>query len=127
MSHKFTAAIKAGGDSIYSKFRFDCQVMKDLSDPDKGSYAATFNCNSDVTVPKFWSEGSDKAPKPERTLIGTYTEWTTQGLGFDSFEGTIGDGRIYLTTGKGIVIKGAIKGGPDEGQTITGRGTWTQA
>ncbi|KJA20684.1 hypothetical protein HYPSUDRAFT_783543 [Hypholoma sublateritium FD-334 SS-4] len=36
-------------------------------------------------------------------------------------------GRIFIKTGKGITIKGPISGGPTEGQTIVGSGTWTKA
>jgi len=86
------------------------------------STKTVFNINADVTVPVFNSTG---APK-ERTLDVTFDD-KLQRVGYDTFTGSIGEGRIYIRTAKGVVIKGEIEGGPEEGQSFIGAGTWTKA
>ncbi|GJJ14408.1 hypothetical protein Clacol_008672 [Clathrus columnatus] len=116
---KSTALIKPGNDSYYSKFKLEGQWRNDetgINTP------WTFNVNSDVSVNKFWTVGADKTP-PQRTLEYTYDN-SSQFIGFDRFSGSIGGGRIYIRTDKGVVFKGEIKGGPEEGQSFTGAGTW---
>jgi hypothetical protein len=80
---------------------------------DEGTVSFTFNVNSDVTVPKFWSD--------DDALTILYDDIP---MGFDSFRGSIGGSRIFIKTDKGITIKGQIHGGPREGQTFVGSGTW---
>lgn len=82
----------------------------------------TFNLNTDVTVPAF---SSLDAPDEKKLVL----EWATedQFLGYDRFSGEIGGGRIFLQTSKGIIVKGAIVGGPTRGQGFVGAGTWTRA
>ena len=85
-------------------------------DPDEGTVPVNFNANSDVSVPKFWSD-----------LKGLTLLYTKVVSGYTSFTGTIGNGRIFLKTEKGpVTIKGPIHGGPEEGQTFVGSGTWIQ-
>lgn len=116
--------IRPQDGTLYSKFKLDGEMWLNDADHDEGKVPISFNCNADITVPKFWSDGADKNP-PLRSLSGTYNDWTAQGAGYDSFRGTIGENRIYLKTGKGVVIKGKISGGPTSGQTIVGSGTWS--
>ncbi|KAJ7159213.1 hypothetical protein C8R43DRAFT_994179 [Mycena crocata] len=123
MSRMFGAMIRAEDNSIYSKFKLQGKMWVNGQDQDEGTVPITFNCNSDVAVPRFWSEGSNANP-PGYCLIGRYDNWATQGIGHDEFRGTIGEGKIFLKTSKGVVIKGSISGGPATGQTIVGAGTW---
>ncbi len=111
------ATIPAEETSTYSKFTAKGGKWVNSDDHDEGVVPMAYNINSDVTVPKFWSD------KKALTLL--YESEYLVG-GFDSFRGTIGDGRVFIKTGKGITIKGPIHGGPEEGQTIVGSGTWVQ-
>ncbi|KIK02745.1 hypothetical protein K443DRAFT_509710 [Laccaria amethystina LaAM-08-1] len=116
MSRTSFATIKAEETSFYSKFTIKGEKFVNPNDPDEGTVPVTFNANSDVSVPKFWSD-----PKG-LTLL--YDEVVS---GYTSFRGTIGNGRIFLKTEKGpVTIKGPIHGGPSEGQTFVGSGTWIQ-
>lgn len=116
MSRTSYATINAGDNALYSKFTIKGAKYVNPDDHDEGIVPITFNANSDVPVPKFWSD-----PKG-LTLL--YDEGVS---GYTSFRGTIGDGRIFLKTEKGpITIKGPIHGGPSEGQTFVGSGTWVQ-
>jgi hypothetical protein len=83
---------------------------------------ATFNINADVAVKRFHSKDA-----PQKMTLTV--EWTDkeQFLGYDRFSGSIGGGRIYIKTEKGIKVKGEIVGGPSDGQTFVGAGTWTKA
>ena len=115
MSNTSFATIAAGDNNVYSKFTIKGSMWVNPNDHDEGTVPITFNANSDVSVPKFSS--ADKALK----LL-----YTTFDAGYDSFRGTIGDGKIFVKTGKGITIKGSITGGPAEGQSFVGSGTWIQ-
>lgn len=115
MSLTSYATIKAEDTPNYSKFTAKGGMWVNPADHDEGVVATSFSVNSDVTVPKFWSG--------EKALSLLYEPDMISG-GFDSFRGTIGDGKIFIKTGKGITIKGPISGGPAEGQTIVGSGTW---
>ncbi len=117
MSQTSYATIKAEDTSVYSKFTAKGGMWVNPADHDEGVVATSYSVNSDVTVPKFWSG--------EKALTLLYDSDMISG-GFDSFRGTIGDGKIFIKTGKGITIKGPISGGPAEGQTIVGSGTWTK-
>ncbi|KJA18044.1 hypothetical protein HYPSUDRAFT_191405 [Hypholoma sublateritium FD-334 SS-4] len=117
MSLTSYATIKAEDTPNYSKFTAKGGMWVNPADHDEGVVATSFSVNSDVTVPKFWSA--------EKALTLLYDNDALSG-GFDSFRGTIGDGKIFIKTGKGITIKGPISGGPSEGQTIVGSGTWTK-
>ncbi|KAF9072601.1 hypothetical protein BDP27DRAFT_1360918 [Rhodocollybia butyracea] len=115
MSNTSFATIAAEDLPNYSKFTAKGLKWVNPNDHDEGTTPVTFNINSDVTVPKFWSEN--------KGLTLLYDDIP---MGFDSFRGNIGGGTIFIKTGKGITIKGPIQGGPEEGQTITGSGTWLQ-
>jgi hypothetical protein len=80
------------------------------------------NVNSDTFISRFRSKDAPKA----RTLTVDHTS-LHQFLGYDGFQGSIGHGRIYLRTDRGITIKGEIEGGPDEGHTFVGAGSWTRS
>jgi hypothetical protein len=82
----------------------------------------TFNVNSDVALHRFKSQD---APQ-EKKLTASYTS-LDQFLGYDRFNGSIGGGRIFIKTEKGVKVKGAIEGGPGDGQTFTGAGTWARS
>ncbi|GJJ14407.1 hypothetical protein Clacol_008671 [Clathrus columnatus] len=111
----YKALIKLDGSSAgavyYSKFKVEVFVP----DSETGvTMTYVYNINSDVSVSKFSSKG---APK-ERALDATVG---ARGLaGFDRFSGAIGDGRIYIRTDNGVIIKGPITGGPEEGQSFVG-------
>ncbi|KJA17090.1 hypothetical protein HYPSUDRAFT_146919 [Hypholoma sublateritium FD-334 SS-4] len=111
------ATIHAEDPTIYSKFTAKGGMWVNSLDHDEGVVAISYSVNSDVTVPKFWSA--------EKALLLLADPDMING-GFDSFRGTIGNGQIFIKTGKGITIKGPICGGPSEGQTIVGSGTWTK-
>ena len=113
---------KGDGGSFYSKFKLEGEMWANENDHDEGKVPISFNCNSDVTVPAFWSEGSSKNP-PVRGIECTVSN-RLDASGHDSFRGTISDGKIYMKTSKGVVVKGKIKGGPTTGQTFVGSGTW---
>lgn len=83
---------------------------------------ATFNINSDVTVPSFYS-----AEAPVRKTLSVEGSSEEQFFGFDEFSGEIGGGRIFIMTRKGLKVKGVIVGGPEKGQSFVGSGTWTRA
>jgi hypothetical protein len=83
---------------------------------------AVFNINSDVLIESFKSEGAQEM----RTLSLTYTS-ISQAIGFQRFEGTVGENKIYIMLERGMVVKGKIVGGPAKGQTFVGAGTWTRA
>ncbi|GJJ08854.1 hypothetical protein Clacol_003074 [Clathrus columnatus] len=109
----------APNQTVYSKYR----IEGTLDNPETGIKEIwTFNVNSDVAVPRFWSVSADKKP-PERTVLGTYTDMS-QFAGFDRFSGAIGDSKFYLRTDRGVVFKGDIVGDPTEGQSFTSAGTW---
>jgi hypothetical protein len=116
MSQTSFATINAEDNSIYSKFTVKGAMYNNPNDRDEGTVTISFNANSDVSVPKFWSDA--------KALVLLYTEVTA---GFDTFRGNIGGGKIFLKTGKGITIKGDIHGGPPEGQNFVGSGTWIQS
>ncbi|KAF9072605.1 Aa1-PRI4 [Rhodocollybia butyracea] len=115
MANSSSATIVEVDLATYSKFNVKGVKWVNPDDHDEGTVPVTFNVNSDVTVPKFWSDAN--------ALTLLYDEIP---MGFDSFRGSIGEGRIFIKTGKGITIKGPIHGGPREGQTFTGSGTWLQ-
>ena len=117
MSLTSYATIKAEDTSVYSKFTVKGGMWVNPADHDEGVVATSYSINSDVTVPKFWSG--------DKTLTLLYDNDMITG-GFDSFRGTVGAGTIFIKTGRGITIKGPISGGPAEGQTIVGSGTWTK-
>lgn len=83
---------------------------------------SVFNINADVMVPAF---SSIQAPA-RATLI---VEWSSESqlIGKDKFTGEIGGGRIYIKTDKGLVIKGAIAGGPAQVHSFSGGGSWARA
>ncbi|KAG8788204.1 hypothetical protein FRC12_014834 [Ceratobasidium sp. 428] len=82
----------------------------------------TFNINSDVPVPAF---KSDKGLN-ESQLDLRYVPSRGQPNGLSSFYGMVGDRRIYLEIPSwGIVVEGAVVGGPDVGVTFVGNGNWT--
>ncbi|KAF8598450.1 hypothetical protein BDV93DRAFT_526725 [Ceratobasidium sp. AG-I] len=83
---------------------------------------SNFNINADVTVPAFFS-----AEAPARKTLNVEAISEDQFLGFDEFSGEIGGGRIFIVTKKGVKIKGEIVGGPDQGQSFVGAGSWTRA
>ncbi|CAA7262425.1 unnamed protein product [Cyclocybe aegerita] len=116
MSNTSFATIKAEDNAIYSKFTVKGAMWNNPADHDEGSVPITFNANSDVAVPKFYS-----ADKSLTLLYDTFT------AGYDTFRGNIGGGKIFFKTGKGITIKGDVTGGPAEGQNFVGSGTWIQA
>ncbi|GJJ14401.1 hypothetical protein Clacol_008665 [Clathrus columnatus] len=116
MSKTAKGLIRAENHDVYSKFKLECSFGNQTND------IWTFNVNSDIALPKFWSFGADKSPI-RRNLIVTYDN-PLQFSGFDRFYGSIGDGKIYVRTDKGVTLKGPIAGGPIEGQTFTGAGTW---
>jgi len=115
-------SIKAGDASTYSKFEITINIINPETDINT---KYTYTCNSDVRVKKFWTAGSENHP-PDNVLFTIYPEGDFGDIatGFDSFSGSIGAKKIYIKTGKGIVTKGDIEGGPEEGQTIRGSGTW---
>ncbi|CAA7262444.1 unnamed protein product [Cyclocybe aegerita] len=116
MSHTCPATIEAGEHRIYSKFTIKGAMWNNPEDHDEGTVPIFFTVDSDVSLPRFSSVG--------RGLTVHYDK--LQG-GFDTFRGNIGGGKIFIRTGQGVVIKGRIDGGPDEGQNFVGSGTWTQA
>ncbi|KAF9058465.1 hypothetical protein BDP27DRAFT_1408284 [Rhodocollybia butyracea] len=103
MSNTSFATIAAEDLPNYSKFTAKGLKWVNPADHDEGTTPVTFNINSDVTVPKFWSEN--------KGLTLLYDDIP---MGFDSFRGNIGGGIIFIKTGKGVTIKGPIQGGPDE-------------
>jgi hypothetical protein len=110
--------ITAVDDDIASKYTFKTTLV----DNETGNAEPyTYNINADVSVRRFSSKG---APSDE-TLTVEYAN-REQFLGHDRFSGSIGGGRIYIKTEKGIKIKGEIEGGPIDGQTFVGSGTWTK-
>ena len=116
MANTSFATIKAEDNAIYSKFTIKGAMWNNPADHDEGTVTISFNANSDVAVPKFWSD--DKA------LVLLYDGFNA---GFDTFRGNIGAGKIFVKTGKGLTIKGNIYGGPPEGQNFVGSGTWIQS
>jgi len=110
------------GETIYSKFRLEGKLKNPVTEVDE---IWAFNVNSDVSVVKFFSRGADKVPI-QYTLVGSWTKME-QFSGFDRFSGSIGGGRIYIKTTNGIVFKGEIVGGPAEGQSFVGSGTWLKS
>ncbi|KAJ6499813.1 Aa1-PRI4 [Mycena vulgaris] len=116
--------IRAQDGGLYSKF-IDGEMRLNGDDHGEGKVPISFNCNTNITVLRFWSDGSEKNP-PFRSLTCTYNDWTAQGAGYDSCRGTIGEGRIYLNTGKGVVIKGKMEVMEGTGQVIVGSGTWSK-
>ncbi|KAF9072603.1 Aa1-PRI4 [Rhodocollybia butyracea] len=113
MSNESFATIAAEDLPVYNMFIVRGVQWANPDDNDEGTIPVAYTINSDVTVPKFWSD--DKA------LALLYDDIP---MGFDSFRGSIGNGRIFIETGKGVTIKGPIHGGPEEGQSFTGSGTW---
>ena len=110
------------GNNVYSKFKLEGRWENSQT----GVYERwVFNINSDVALPAFHSPGADKNP-PQWNLTGIW-QVNTQFTGFDRFSGSIGEGRIYIHTDKGLVFKGAIIGGPDEGSSFVGAGTWIKS
>jgi hypothetical protein len=103
---------------ITSKYTLKCYLPNEETGiPEQWTY----NINADVSLKRF---KSTDAPD-ERALAAEYSN-TEQFLGYDRFNGSIGSGRIYIKTEKGIKIKGTIEGGPQDGQTFVGAGTWTK-
>lgn len=114
------ASIFTGDDGETTKYT----IQTSWNDPTTGiSLPTVFNINSDILVEKFKSVG---APA-EETLVLEYRSDSSQPVGFQKFSGIIGGGRIYIQIDGGIVIKGDIMGGPEQGQTFVGAGTWTRA
>ena len=112
-SKTFGAFIKPQGaeGTVHSKFVLEGAWL----DPETEiSVRWTYNINSDVSVPAFNSPDALDKP-PVYALSGTGWVRDSQFTGYDSFSGTFGEGRIYIKTGKGLVIKGPIVGGPDAG------------
>jgi hypothetical protein len=111
--------VTAVDDDVTSKYT----LRTWWTNPESGiDEPATFNINADVAVKRFKSTGA-----PDTKTLNL--EWTDkdQFLGYDRFSGSIGGGRIYIKTEKGIKVKGEIVGGPTDGQTFVGAGTWTKA
>ena len=73
-----------------------------------------------MTVPAFHTKGA-----PASMTLGITWDYYMQFLGYDTFTGSIGAGRIFISTGKGVIFKGQIEGGPEIGQRFVGAGTWT--
>ncbi|CAE6420943.1 unnamed protein product [Rhizoctonia solani] len=123
--YKDNAWIVAPGVGSGQISKFTVVTFWTLSE-DQPSVRYTYNINSDVAVPHFQSKGGEV-----RTL--TMKAVTGQGGpgGFTRCEGSIGEGKIYLTiqndSGSPVIIKGAIEGGPKYGQSITGHGTWARS
>ena len=118
-SKPLTALVKPGAD-IYSKF----VVRGRWLDPEREVYIAwDYNIHSDVPVTTFKSPGSTDEP-PKYALNGTWQD-KQQFRGFSYFKGSIGNGRIYIKTTTGVVIKGPIEGGPDEEQIFVGSGKFS--
>ncbi|CAA7262427.1 unnamed protein product [Cyclocybe aegerita] len=116
MSHSCPATIEAGDEAIYSKFTIKGAMWNNPADHDEGTVPIVFTADADVSLPRFSS-----VDKGLTLLYNTFKG------GFDTFRGNIGNGTIFIRTGKGIVIKGKIHGGPDDGQDIVGSGTWIEA
>ena len=125
-SKTFGAFIKPQGaeGTVHSKFVLEGAWL----DPETEiSVRWTYNINSDVSVPAFNSPDALDKP-PVYALSGTSWVRDSQFTGYDSFSGTFGEGRIYIKTRKGLVIKGPIVGGPDAGgQCFVGYGTFANA
>ncbi|KAG8707671.1 hypothetical protein FRC09_001675 [Ceratobasidium sp. 395] len=84
----------------------------------------TFNINSDIPVPAF---KTDREPNESQLNI-RYVPSRGQPNGLSSFNGVIGNGRIYLEIPSwGIVVEGSIVGGPKAGTKFVGSGNWTTA
>jgi hypothetical protein len=110
--------VTAVDDDIASKYT----VKATLDNPETGIPEQwTYNINADVAVKRFKSTGA-----PDQRVLSLEYGNTGQFLGYDRFNGSIGSGRIYIKTEKGIKIKGTIEGGPTDGQTFVGAGTWTK-
>jgi hypothetical protein len=108
------------GYAIYSKFRIEVR----LPDPRSDIHTILiFNVNSDIPLPKFHSDGADR--KPVQTLLTVVYKDQEQFTGFHRFSGKIGEKRIWIETDRGIVFKGGIVGGPEEGVSLGGSGSWT--
>jgi hypothetical protein len=108
-------------DSVVFTTKYTLHVMMPNSVTDVNEHYA-LNVNADVFISRFNSKDAPKA----RTLTVVYTSMN-QFLGYDGFQGSIGCGRFYLQTDQGIIIKGEIEGGPVDGQTFVGVGTWTRS
>ncbi|KAG8768171.1 hypothetical protein FRC12_005732 [Ceratobasidium sp. 428] len=84
----------------------------------------TFNINSDIPLPAF---KTDRGPN-ESQLDIRYVPSRGQPNGLSTFNGVIGNGRIYLEIPSwGIVVEGSIVGGPKAGTKFVGSGNWTTA
>ncbi|KAJ3506794.1 hypothetical protein NLJ89_g6666 [Agrocybe chaxingu] len=116
MPYTCPATIEAGHHDIYSKFIIKGVMWNNPAEHDEGTVPIFFTADAGVFLPKFSSVNK-----------GLTVHYDTFNGGFDTFRGNIGDGRIFIRTGQGIVIKGAIDGGPDEGQDFVGSGTWMEA
>ncbi|KAF5353352.1 hypothetical protein D9756_007806 [Leucocoprinus leucothites] len=84
----------------------------------------TFNVNADVAVPKFYSPGAQQGMY---SLSGTKPNGFESMVGYDTFTGSVGGGRFYIRTRKGVIIKGPIVGGTREGVSFVGSGTWMKS
>jgi hypothetical protein len=105
-------------NSVTSKYTFHW-FWKDLESGME--IPISYNINSDVSIPSFHSKGA-----PDRKeLTVTYIPEEGEPNGYNRFSGSIGNGRIYIKT-KNLKIQGPIVGGPVEGQTFVGAGTWTR-
>ena len=118
MSQNYKGQIDKPGDDVSTKYVVQVFVPNAETGITKKH---TYNINADVTVPSFGTK-----PAKQRSLDVTVSD-SMQTLGFDTFTGSIGDGRIYIRTAKGVVMKGEILGGPEDGQTFVGSGTWSSA
>jgi hypothetical protein len=111
-----------GHSGIYSKFLLEGAFENPEAEVEE---VWSLNVNSDVAIISFHSVGANQDP-PERRLVSVYQS-IVQLTGFDKISGSIGNGKIYIHTQRGVVIKGDIIGGPKTGQTFIGAGTWTRA
>jgi len=125
MSNKTAVLIRPEGPPdlhLYSKYRLEGR----WENRETGILEIwTLNVNTDIPIPRFNSKGANNSP-PESNLTATY-ENNNQFIGFDRFSGSIGGGRFYLRTDKGVVVKGEIEGGPEEGQSFVGSGSWIKS
>ncbi|GJJ15160.1 hypothetical protein Clacol_009435 [Clathrus columnatus] len=121
MAHRSQALIRPENPAVYSKFRIEAIDYNPETDFKE---LTILNVNSDVAVIKFSSIDAEKSP-PEYNLIEIW-EKPSDRTGLARISGHIGEGKIYLLTDKGVIIKGDIVGGPVESQSITGTGTWTK-
>lgn len=124
MSKSFKALIRSdGSEQVLSKYVLEVVITDEETEVDQ---IWNFNVNSDVALPTFHSTGADDFPVVY-SLVGTYDDTSRQMTSFDRFRGSIGNNRFYLRTSLGVIIKGPISGGPLQGQSFVGSGTWLKS